>query len=448
MAWIGRIAAAAVIVIAAGTAWLWVQRNASNEIGKVESIDNQEITLDVQTDQIRDPSIDNQTLEIRTDKSQTSEIPTSEIRTDKSQSPDYQSPGRETLAEVEVRSDGDRISSISRFQLPVEDPGTETLQAMYTGGDQSGSSVDRTDREETESGEGIDVFEEFGEKKSNDYNKWAVGGQVTPLYSYRNLEPVSQDYASATPPSYTYSSSNAQTGSYNEFENGMLSYAGGVNVNYSPAKRLSLQSGIYYSRMGMTITNSFATTYDGQDKILAPIMGQQAQVENSTGAINQGDPYKRNAVVSNIVPPTVMPSDQMETDTWSNAGPVVTPEITEGDVLQQFEYLEVPLIARYRIVDRRLGLNVLGGLSTNFLVGNNVYFQEGDNKEHIGTTEEIKPINYSSVLGIGLQYSISRNLNLNMEPTFRYYLNSVNTGSGPGSHPYSLGFFTGISYSF
>ena len=106
------------------------------------------------------------------------------------------------------------------------------------------------------------------------------------------------------------------------------------------------------------------------------------------------------------------------------------------------------MILRYRLVDRRLGFNLLGGLSTNFLVGSNAYFQQGDNREYIGTTGDLKTVNYSSVLGLGLQFSIKPNFHINMEPTFRYYLNSINTGSGIGSHPYSLGFYTGISYSF
>jgi len=99
-------------------------------------------------------------------------------------------------------------------------------------------------------------------------------------------------------------------------------------------------------------------------------------------------------------------------------------------------------------VDRRVGLNLLGGLSTNFLIGSNVYFQENGKREYIGTTADLKTVNYSGVMGVGLQYSISRNFHINMEPTFRYYLNSINKTSGISSHPYSLGFFTGISYSF
>jgi hypothetical protein len=123
-------------------------------------------------------------------------------------------------------------------------------------------------------------------------------------------------------------------------------------------------------------------------------------------------------------------------------------EAPKGEILQQFEYLEVPLILRYRVIDRRLGFHLLGGFSSNFLVDNTAYYQEGGDKEPIGTTGNLRPINYSSVLGMGLDYSISRRFHVNLEPTLRYYLNPINTGSMIRSHPYAIGFFTGLFYTF
>ena len=120
----------------------------------------------------------------------------------------------------------------------------------------------------------------------------------------------------------------------------------------------------------------------------------------------------------------------------------------EGEILQQFEYLEVPLILRYRLIDRRLGFHFLGGLSSNFLVGNTAYYQEDGDKEAIGTTGNLRPVNYSGVLGMGMDYSVSGRFHINFEPTFRYYLDPINTGSLIRSHPYNVGFFTGLMYTF
>jgi hypothetical protein len=100
------------------------------------------------------------------------------------------------------------------------------------------------------------------------------------------------------------------------------------------------------------------------------------------------------------------------------------------------------------VIDRKIGFNFLGGLSTNLLVGSNAYYNENGNKVKIGETTDIKPFNYSSILGVGIFYTISKRLNINLEPTFRYYLNSINENSLIKSHPYSMGVFTGLSYYF
>jgi opacity protein-like surface antigen len=57
-------------------------------------------------------------------------------------------------------------------------------------------------------------------------------------------------------------------------------------------------------------------------------------------------------------------------------------------------------------------------------------------------------INLSSSLGMGLEYNFSKKLSLNLEPTFRYYLNTFNEPAGTAIHPYSFGVFSGISYRF
>jgi hypothetical protein len=135
---------------------------------------------------------------------------------------------------------------------------------------------------------------------------------------------------------------------------------------------------------------------------------------------------------------------------YANMGsaPELSNEVDDGEIIQNFEYIEVPLIVRYKVVDRKFGFNFLGGLSTNLLVGSNAYYSEDGNKEKIGETTNIKPFNYSSILGVGLFYSVSDRLNINLEPTFRYYLNSINESSVIKSHPYSMGIFTGLSYYF
>lgn len=273
--------------------------------------------------------------------------------------------------------------------------------------------------------EGIDVFDEWGDNKIASHDKWGVGTQVSPIYSYRNLEA-----SGGTVPSTSY---------YNDVEEGIVSYAGGVNVHYVPLKRLSIQSGLYYSSMGMKVGNAYYASMD-KNIFLDESPTVQASINNSTGIIEsqEGMDY---AIAANTIP-------QAGWELTTEYARANIPDASEGEILQQFQYLELPLILRYRVVDRRLGFHFLGGLSSNFLVGNSAYYQEGGNKEPIGITGNLRPVNYSSVVGLGVDYSISKRFHVNLEPTFRYYLNSINTGSMIKSHPYTIGFYTGLLYTF
>ncbi len=442
-----RIAAAAAVILAAGSIWLLLNRAPRREIGKLEvqetpadqsgiPADRLEPTEDqpgIRTDQPGTPADQPASLsdqaESRTGRPEIlAEQQT--IREDLRESPDEVQPGfsrrqdtyqaeQKPLDESAMHMDSPlRINGKSPYLIRTGRAGAEPVLARR-------SQAEIPVRKD----EGIDVFEEFGENGHAGYDKWAVGGQFSPVYSYRNLD-------AGTQAAYT-------TGFYNERENGIVSYAGGVNLNYFPAKRLSLQSGLYYSRMGMKVGNSYLAS--AVDQYRQPdIPGTPLALANSSGRVELG-PDQKDVTISDSPPP----EDFGGWDNATTSGEVNNKqEVRDGEVLQHFEYLEVPLLVRYRLVDRRMGLNLLGGLSTNFLVGSNVYFQEGGEREQIGTTGDLKPVNYSSVVGLGLQYSINRNFHINMEPTFRYYLNSINTLTGVGSHPYSLGFFTGISYSF
>ena len=115
---------------------------------------------------------------------------------------------------------------------------------------------------------------------------------------------------------------------------------------------------------------------------------------------------------------------------------------------QNFSYLEFPVILRYKIVDKTIGINLIGGLSYNLLVHNSVYTTLDGKIYPVGDTKGLNPLNLSSSLGMGMEYNISGKLSLNLEPTFRYYLNPFSVTTGSFIHPYSFGIFSGVSYKF
>jgi len=257
-------------------------------------------------------------------------------------------------------------------------------------------------------------------------NKWAIGSRVSPLFSYRNLSAKGSALKSN---SY-----------YDQIESGLVAYAGGVNVNYLPTTRFSIQSGIYYSKLGLSVGYDYYYENLAPAEITSASVYKFNSVSNSSGIIN----VENNSQVDY----TTNSDDSWERTSYFGGISELNVRVFEGDIIQNFEYLEIPMILRYKLIDRKLDFNFLGGMSTNFLIGSNVYYQEGGTREKVGKTTDIKTVNYSSIFGFGIDYAISKRLNVNLEPTFRYYINSINLSSSISSHPYSMGIFTGMTFYF
>jgi hypothetical protein len=125
-----------------------------------------------------------------------------------------------------------------------------------------------------------------------------------------------------------------------------------------------------------------------------------------------------------------------------------TVEASETGIQQHLDYLEVPFNLRYSVIDRTIELQLVGGFSTNFLVGNYVTTDGASGPEEIGYLSNINKFNYSGNAGFGMIYHFGGKLSLMVEPRFRYFLNSVNDSSLPATRPYSIGLYTGLNFTF
>jgi len=115
---------------------------------------------------------------------------------------------------------------------------------------------------------------------------------------------------------------------------------------------------------------------------------------------------------------------------------------------QNFNYLELPVIMRYKILDRKIDFNVVGAISYNILLANSAYTYLDGIKTYIGRTEGLRPFTFSSAVGMGVEYNLTDRLLLNVEPTFRYYMTPLGGISGSTIHPYSFGILSGVSFKF
>ena len=119
----------------------------------------------------------------------------------------------------------------------------------------------------------------------------------------------------------------------------------------------------------------------------------------------------------------------------------------KGALEQQFGYIEVPLEVEYNLLNKKFGLNVIGGFSTLFLNNNAIYSVLENERSLLGDANNINTTSYSANFGLGLNYNISHTLKLNIEPMFKYQINTFNNTSGD-FRPYFIGVYSGFSFKF
>jgi hypothetical protein len=257
----------------------------------------------------------------------------------------------------------------------------------------------------------------------NNTEKWSIGAMASPTY-----------YS-------TFSSGkNGISHQIANAEQSLISYSGGVSLSYKLNKRLSVQTGLYYSSLGQEIDG--INSFGGFQKYDYTKGDHNFAVLTTSGTI-----FTNNADVFLI---STSP-DQRILTAYTND--VFDPnkanlEYINNTLIQNFSFLELPVVLRYKIVDKAVDINLIGGLSYNMMVNNSVYTMVDGGKYSVGTTEGLNMLNVSSSLGMGMEYSFSKKLSFNLEPTFRYYLNPFNEFNGSTTHPYSFGVFSGISYKF
>ncbi len=225
-----------------------------------------------------------------------------------------------------------------------------------------------------------------------------------------------------------------------ENEKMMVSYTGGLSISYSFNRRITINTGISYSNIGQRITG--LNTYSGFSPVIASKGKSDIEIATSAGKI----------VASN---PDIYVSDYMGNRVSTAYGADVFDPVKSDlpfagtDLMQNFGYLEMPLFVRYKLVDRKLDINVLGGVSYSFLLNNSVYASTfTGEKIYLGQTEGMSPFNISSSMGMGIEYNTPGNISFSIEPIVRYYISPIGEQMGSSIHQWAAGLYTGFRYRF
>jgi len=121
----------------------------------------------------------------------------------------------------------------------------------------------------------------------------------------------------------------------------------------------------------------------------------------------------------------------------------------KGRIRQEISYIEVPFSVSYDFKKgKKMDISLTGGLSSLILTKNELTLHSLDGEErYFGKANNLSPINASANLSLGFNYHLGKTLNLNIKPSFRYYLDMFDQNSG-NFKPYSVGVATGLNIRF
>ena len=122
-------------------------------------------------------------------------------------------------------------------------------------------------------------------------------------------------------------------------------------------------------------------------------------------------------------------------------------EATQASLNQEMGYIEIPLEMTYKILDKKFGIEVIGGMSTLVLNKNNISLVSNGSEMVIGEANNLNNIHFSSNVGLGFNYNFLKSFQFNFQPVFKYQINTFNSNSG-NFKPYIVGLYSGISFSF
>lgn len=257
-------------------------------------------------------------------------------------------------------------------------------------------------------------------EEEKDSNRWSIAPNAAPVYF--NTLGEGSSIASQF-------NNNSKTGEVN------MSY--GINASYAINKKLIVRSGINRVNLGYN-TNNVAVF----DNANATAVNALASIKGDT---SNSDAISSDATYSNIETDVSLISAE---NVQANK---ITPEAfsttSSANINQSLGFIEVPIEFQYIVSDKKMGLNVIGGFSSFFLNNNELFSETNTSRTLIGEAINVNKVSYSANFGLGLNYKMTKKINLNFEPMFKYQINTFNDTSGDFK-PYFIGIYTGIGFKF
>lgn len=320
----------------------------------------------------------------------------------------------------------DFIKPLKIFLLKADKP-SPRLIAMNTGG------FSEADRKIIEANL-RNMPKEIPENKKAE---WLVGLQASPAYRFE------EGSAQSEKADIIYNVN--QSGTATKYITNMT---GGVKFEYKNGKRFSIQSGVNYGEI-VSSNGTLGVSFLGHNWLNNFLYSEEVYYVEDPEVNNI--PESDNTIVATNIGLASIEMPEGTELALSDRGSenfYISEVIQSAEFEQQAGYIEVPLIVCYSIIQKKIGLYVLGGINTNFLTSNSVELVSNNEVVGSGKIEGLNPLTFSSSLGMGLNYTLGKHFNLSVEPTMKIMLNSLNSEAIYETRPYTVGVYTALSYRF
>jgi len=272
------------------------------------------------------------------------------------------------------------------------------------------SKVENSTKEKTSIEEAIAEATDINEKEEDEkLSRWNIATNVAPVY-FNSLGKGSSLDAQFV--------DNSKSGEIN------MSY--GINASYAITEKLKVRTGLNKVNLGYN-TNNVIVYRDIEFTTISPLGRSNGNITFNADSQNTTILSTQNLNFASV--------------------PNVVSSVVQSSINQELGFIELPLEVEYALVDKKLGVNVIGGFSTFFLDKNKVYTSLNGDKTLLGEANNINNTSYSANFGLGLNYNVSDKVILNLEPTFKYQINTFRDTSGD-FQPFFIGIYTGLRYKF
>ncbi len=252
--------------------------------------------------------------------------------------------------------------------------------------------------------------------------RWSIKAEFAPVFNNQ-----ANNSGQGSRLNYDNSQNNKpqQTNTENTFSGGMI-------AGYKVGKRLILKSGFIYNNIRQSTNN---VSFMGANALLFNIAGNSNIASTPAGKVNL------NKTVNNNTQMDVISGSSYQLSSSANYS-------SAGELKQDIGFIEIPVQATYKLIDKKIAVGLTGGISTNILVGNNAILSENGEKIGTGETANMRNIVYSGAVGLEIGYVITNRITLTVEPRLKHFINSLSTNKSVNYKPSQLGIVTGLTYSF